>query len=584
MFADEARLAARAETLDWRTIGGQSYVTSVKNQGSGGTCWAFGPTAALEAKYMITRNDSAFAPNLSEQNLVCPGTMGTINGGSPTAASNYFVSTGIVSEAELPYTAQNTSPNWPLQAGWESRVWKCSSVHCFIAGGTEVLKTSMKTYGPFAVVIYDGDLNKKTLGSAGVNHGVLLVGYVDDATYVGGGYWIVKNSWGSTWNGNGYGKMAYDNLVRVNNGNGCTYAVSGSAYYTGAMATATWQGTGNVWAAGGNNWTSGSSAYAWVNQETAAVFTAGTHTQVAVSGTAIAHGLTFNAAATGYTFSGGSLSVTGGGIAANESVTINSLVTVGAPQTWTVAAGTTLTIGGNVHTIISPLTVDGAGDTYISGPIDGGGAINSQGARTGSLTKNGSGTLTLTGAVNLTERTTLTAGMIELGAAAQPAVLTGPGATIQAGKMIFDYPDQATTIGGLLAASYQHGLWSTGQFYCTTKNNSHGLGWRDDGSGKVTVMYTLYGDANLDGAVNSADLNAVLSGYNLTAAVWSQGDFNYDGTVNGSDLNSVLSSFNQSVALSAAADAVPEPSALVLLGIGAIGLLGWGWRKRSRPT
>ena len=58
-------------------------------------------------------------------------------------------------------------------------------------------------------------------------------------------------------------------------------------------------------------------------------------------------------------------------------------------------------------------------------------------------------------------------------------------------------------------------------------------------------MYTLNGDADLNGTVNGADLNTVLSNYNKTGMSWSQGDFNYDGTVNGADLNTVLSNYNQ---------------------------------------
>jgi hypothetical protein len=88
------------------------------------------------------------------------------------------------------------------------------------------------------------------------------------------------------------------------------------------------------------------------------------------------------------------------------------------------------------------------------------------------------------------------------------------------------------------------------------------------------------GDANLDGTVNGADLNIVLSNYNTAftpGTAWGYGDFNGDGIVNGADLNTVLSNYNQSNGVTAA---VPEPCTLTLFGIGAIGLLAYAWRRR----
>ena len=130
-----------------------------------------------------------------------------------------------------------------------------------------------------------------------------MVGYhdatsADDAAIqAAGGYWIIKNSWGPA--GGITAAMASSPTTSIDMR---ADFYTGPAYYTGAMATATWQGSGGIWAAGGSNWTSSGSAYTWVNQETAAVFNASANNNITISGPAIAHALTFNTGATGYTF------------------------------------------------------------------------------------------------------------------------------------------------------------------------------------------------------------------------------------------------------------------------------------------
>ena len=190
--------------------------------------------------------------------------------------------------------------------------------------------------------------------------------------------------------------------------------------YTGTAATNTWKGTTSaVWdttSATSGNWSNNSTGgtFTWVNQELQAVFdNTGSNRAITISGVAIAHGLTFNAGATGYSFTGGSLTVTAGGIQANENVTFNSPMYVGAPQTWTVADGKTLTLNNALHTIISDLTIDGNGSTIIAGPIDGGGVANIYGgAAPGNLIKNGTGTLTLSGASNYSGSITVSSGVL----------------------------------------------------------------------------------------------------------------------------------------------------------------------------
>ena len=93
--------------------------------------------------------------------------------------------------------------------------------------------------------------------------------------------------------------------------------------------------------------------------------------------------------------------------------TFNSPVYIGGPQTWNVAGGKTLTVNGPLHTIISNVTFSGAGDTIISGPIDGGGTANLVGGATpGSLVKSGTGVLHFTGTATYGVPMTISAGTV----------------------------------------------------------------------------------------------------------------------------------------------------------------------------
>ena len=430
------------------TLSGLGYTSPVENQGSWGTCWDFAGVAPLESKYRLTRNDTAYAIDLSEEQVPMQmgGTYGNFYDGGYDSwvMSQVCTGGGLVQASELPYNANypNYLPpagDWPMHPGWQNRSVVATN-WAFLGGSVAGMKSALTTYGPGTISLDnatffyypDGSSSTDATGSpnVGINHEVSVVGWHDAtsadnaAIQAAGGYWIIENSWGTGWfNYGGYGFIPY-NLVT----SGDFY--TGPAYYTSAMATATWQGSSNTWSAGANNWTSSGSAYSWVNQETAAIFNASAHSSITISGPAIAHSLTFNPGATGYVFSGGSLTVTAGGITANESVTINSSITIGAPQTWTTAAGKSLLINGNVSTVISTLTVGGAGTTTINGVIGNGGALTGIG---GNLVMQGPGTLYLTASNTYSGTTLVSGGLLDLagaGAISSTAAMTLVGGTL----------------------------------------------------------------------------------------------------------------------------------------------------------
>ncbi len=96
----------------------------------------------------------------------------------------------------------------------------------------------------------------------------------------------------------------------------------------------------------------------------------------------------------------------------------------------------------------------------------------------------------------------------------------------------------------------------------------------------VQITGALPADANLDGAVNLADLQILGDNWSSTDASWDSGDLNGDGRVNLSDLQllgdhwgaggSPDLSFDQAV--ERVGVSIPEPSALILLGLGLLGL------------
>ncbi len=88
----------------------------------------------------------------------------------------------------------------------------------------------------------------------------------------------------------------------------------------------------------------------------------------------------------------------------------------------------------------------------------------------------------------------------------------------------------------------------------------------------------VYGDANLDGVVDTSDFNLWNSNKFSQQPAWSRGDFNADGVIDASDFNT-WNANKFTVADSSGANVVPEPSALLLV---CLALGAWLGRCRVR--
>ncbi|XP_071398025.1 cathepsin S-like [Centroberyx affinis] len=199
--------AAVPDTMDWRERG---CVTKVKDQGACGSCWAFSAAGALEGQLAKTTGKLV---DLSPQNLVdCSSKYGNrgCNGGLMHKAFQYVIDNqGIDSDASYRYIGVEQKCRYnPL-----NRAANCSRYSLLPEGDEAALKQALATIGPISVGI-DAARPKFAFAHSGVyddpsctqnfNHAVLVVGY---GTLNGQDYWLVKNSWGTSFGDQGYVRM-----------------------------------------------------------------------------------------------------------------------------------------------------------------------------------------------------------------------------------------------------------------------------------------------------------------------------------------------------------------------------------------
>jgi predicted secreted protein len=233
---------ALPDNFSWGDTG---KLTPVRDQGACGTCWAFSAAGIMESDMLIAGGPSQ---DLSEQYLVSCNNDGfnRLEGGINAAyscdwggwswdAHDYHIDqigrnsnpVGAVLESIFPYTSGGGSipdcytisaADHPYKLTSKAYVYP-SNIHS--VPPVDTLKQAIYDHGPISVDMCAGptfqslDNGYALIGdesdhcpySSGINHAVILVGWYENPTY--GGFWIVKNSWGTGWGSDGYGYVKW---------------------------------------------------------------------------------------------------------------------------------------------------------------------------------------------------------------------------------------------------------------------------------------------------------------------------------------------------------------------------------------
>lgn len=213
--------------FDWRTkhnanninsyyydndINENGWMTSIKNQGSLGSCWMFAACGVTEAILNIYYNQHIDI-DLAEQDAIscCPDCWG-----SPWKGLNFIASIGIVEEICFPYTQDRYTPCSSKQCSTD--LISISEVIKFDGSTEDKLKKMIVEYGPLSGTICPSGCHCMTLVGFGIveEGDCIEINGVDTMTIppghiaIGKTYWIFKNQYGMEWGDNGYMNILID--------------------------------------------------------------------------------------------------------------------------------------------------------------------------------------------------------------------------------------------------------------------------------------------------------------------------------------------------------------------------------------
>ncbi|CAE6922770.1 CEP2 [Symbiodinium sp. CCMP2592] len=201
------RSTAAPSSVDWRKEGA---VSAVQDQGKCGSCWTFATTGALEGAWKLA-GGSLYVLS-SQQLLDCAdenyGNLGC-DGGNEKRGYEYITDEGLCQAQDYSYKAvqsecQASNCTQVIPPGGVLRAISVEQDENGLMQAVAQQPVAVNIDGESLVFqLYTGGIISGACGTK-IDHAVLIVGYGTDQ---GTPYWIIKNSWGTQWGEDGFGRI-----------------------------------------------------------------------------------------------------------------------------------------------------------------------------------------------------------------------------------------------------------------------------------------------------------------------------------------------------------------------------------------